>query len=107
MKLITAPIKRALDSNPLGSKDGLGKDAPVILKLFGGGRFSYFVTEAEKEGDDYRVYGWVVSPLGPDCDEFGYSMLSELLSLRFPPFNLPVERDRAVTPGKYTVRELI
>lgn len=106
MKLITAPIQKALDSNPLYSKDGLGKDAPVILKLFGGGRFTYLVTEAEKEGDDYRVFGWMVSPFGPDCDEFGYAMLSELLSLKFQ-FGLGVERDRSVTPNRYTVRDLI
>jgi hypothetical protein len=106
MKIITAPIQKALDSNPLCSKDEQGKDATVILKLFGGGRFTYLVTEAEKEGDDYRLYGWMVSPLGPDCDEFGYAMLNDLLSLRFQ-FGLGIERDRAVTPDKYKVWELI
>jgi hypothetical protein len=106
MKIITAPIQKALDSTPLYSKDGQGKDAKVILKLFGGGRFTYLVTEAEKNGDDYTVFGYCVSPLGPDCDEFGYASLNELLSLKFQ-FGLGIERDRGVTPGKYTVKELL
>ena len=106
MKIITAPIQKALDSNPLCSKDGQGNDAKVILKLFGGGRFTYLVTEADKEGDDYRVYGWMVSPLGPDCDEWGYAMLSDLLRLKFL-FGLGIERDRSVTPGKYSVADLV
>ena len=106
MKIITAPIQKALDSNPLYSKDGQGENAKVILKLFGAGRFTYLVTEADKEGDDYRVYGWMVSPLGPDCDEFGYAMLSDLLSLKFQ-FGLGIERDRSVTPNKFTVKELL
>ena len=110
MKIITAPIQKALDSNPLNSKDGQGTDAKVILKLFGGGRFTFLVTEAEKvvntSGDDYTVYGYCVSPLGPDCDEFGYASLNELLSLKFQ-FELGIERDRSVTPGRYTVADLI
>ena len=106
MKLITAPIRKALDSTPLYTNDGKGDDAPVIVKFFGGSRYSYFVTEAEKLDDDYRLYGFVVSPLGPDCDEWGYTMLSEITQVRFPPFGLPVERDRSVNPGQYTVAEL-
>lgn len=107
MKLITAPVRKALDSTPLYTNDGLGKDAPVIVKFFGGGRFTYLVTEANKEDNgDYTFFGWMVSPLGPDCDEFGYSTLSELESIRFP-FGLGIERDRQVTPGKYTVKELL
>ena len=106
MKIITAPIQKALDNTPLYSNDGKGKDAPVILKLFGGGRFTYLVTEAEKNGDDYTIYGWMVSPLGPDCDEFGYASLNELLSLKFQ-FGLGIERDRSVTPGRYSVADLI
>jgi hypothetical protein len=107
MKIITAPIQKALDNTPLYSKDGQGKDAKVILKLFGGGRFTYLVTEAQKNGDDYTVFGYCVSPLGPECDEFGYASLNELLSLKFQPFGLGIERDRSVVPNRYTVGDLI
>ena len=108
MKLITAPIRKALDSTPLYSKDGQGKDAKVLVKFFGGGRYTYLVTEAEKLDDgDYRFFGWCVSPLGPDCDEFGYSLFSEMAALKFPPFGLGLERDRYVMPNKHTVRDLL
>ena len=89
MKLITAPIRKALANTPPGSTDGKGKQAPVIVKFFGSGRFTYLVTEAELMPDgDYRFFGWMVSPLGPDCDEFGYVMFSEIADLKFPPFGL-------------------
>lgn len=108
MKLLTAPVRKALDSTPLsGTGTDLGFDAPVIVKFFGGGRYTLFVTEAESlEGGDYRFYGYVISPLGPDCDEWGYTLFSELEAVRFPPFGLRVERDTSVTPGRYTVRDL-
>ena len=35
----------------------------------------------------------------------GYVRLSELQSLRFPPFGLGVERDILVEPGKYKVKD--
>ena len=35
----------------------------------------------------------------------GYVRLSELQSLRFPPFGLGVERDILVEPGKYRVKD--
>ncbi len=109
MKLLTAPVRKALDNTPLsGTGTDLGFDAPVLVKFFGGSRYTLLVTEAESlEGGDYRLYGWCVSPLGPDCDEWGYTLFSELEAVRFPPFNLRVERDRYVNPRKYTVRELI
>lgn len=112
MNLITAPIKKAIEANPLGSKDGQGEDAKVIVKFFGGGRFSFFATEGDFQYDgngrveDITFFGWVVSPLGPDCDEWGYLSFRELEATRFPPFGLRVERDRGVTPGRYTVKEL-
>jgi len=107
MKLITAPVKKAFDNTPLYSKDGQGKDAKVLAKFFGGGRFTYLVTEAEAHDDEeYLFFGYCVSPLGPDCDEFGYMTMRELRALRFQ-FGLPVERDRSVDPNEYTVSELI
>jgi len=53
------------------------------------------------DGDvvDVRFFGFVVSGLGPDCDEWGYFSLRELMSVRFPPFGLPLERDLHWKPG--------
>ncbi len=109
MKLITKPVEKALDSTPLYSNDGkgLGKDVPVLVKFFGGSRFTYLVTEAEKNEDGgYLFFGWMVSPLGPDCDEWGYMDFDELKRIRFM-FGLKVERDMSVAPGKCTVAELL
>lgn len=111
MKLITAPVRKALDNTPLGSTDGKYSDRDdnkVLVKFFGSGRYTLLVTEAEKqENGDYLLYGYCVSGLGPDCDEWGYTLFSELEAVRFPPFGLRVERDRYVVPGKHTVRDLI
>ena len=56
---------------------------------------TWLITEAEREGDDWRLYGY--------CHifewEWGYLLLSELESLRLP-FGLGVERD-LYTGGKY------
>lgn len=106
MKLLTAPVLKALRNTPLGSTDGQGDEAKVLVKFFGGGRYTLLVTEAEERDNDFLLYGWCASPLGPDCDEYGYTLFSEMEAVRFPPFGLPVERDRYVDPGKSTVGEL-
>ena len=108
MKLLTAPVLKALNSTPLGSTDGQGTDAKVIVKFFGGGRYTLLVTEAEpRDGGDFLLYGWCVSPQGPDCDEWGYTLFSEMAATRFPPFGLSVERDRWVDSGKATVADFL
>jgi hypothetical protein len=74
MELLTQEVRKALP--PLYSQEAKGLDATVHVKFF----------------------GYVVSPLGPDCDELGYFSLSELQELRFPPYGLPIERDLYFTP---------
>ena len=94
MMLLTKANRAALP--PLYSQDGLGMDAVAHVKFFGSGRWTWYVTEWD--GDD-TFFGYVVSGLGPDCDELGYFSLEELRGLRFPPFGLPIERDRHFRPG--------
>ncbi len=58
------------------------------------------ITEAEREGDDWRLFGYC-------CIyewEWGYLMLSELASLRLP-FGFTIERD-IYTARKY-VRDFL
>jgi hypothetical protein len=75
-------------------QDGLAEEAIAHVKLFAtGGRFSYFVTEFD--GDD-RLFGYCISPLGRDCDEFGYQSLSELQNLRVG--MVVIERDLSFRP---------
>jgi hypothetical protein len=100
MMLLTKANLKALP--PLYSQEDKGLDAVAHVKFFGGGRGTWYATEFD--GDD-TFFGYIVSPLGSDCDELGYFSLSELLSVKFPPFGLGIERDRHFTP--VTLRELM
>lgn len=98
MMTLTKANRAALP--PLYSQDGKGMDAIAHVKLFGSGRWTWYVTEFD--GED-TMFGYVLSGLGQDCDELGYFSLAELESLSFPPFGLPIERDLHFTPC--TLRE--
>lgn len=89
MKLITKAIAKQLEAN---GNDGTAEVAP--LKLFDPyGRWTMYVFEID---DEQRMYGFVVSPLGEDCDEWGYTYLPEVEKLVF--FGSPrIERDRYFT----------
>lgn len=89
MKLMTKAIIERLPK--LGATDGKpSSEVKVPLKLFDPcGRLTYFVTEWD--GED-TLFGYMVSPLGADCDEFGYSSLTELTEVRNR-FGLGIERD--------------
>ena len=50
-------------------------DKVAVVKFFGPGRWTWFATEFD--GDDL-FFGYVLSGLGEDCDEWGYFSLSEL-----------------------------
>ena len=99
MKLITAPIKKLLEATPIYTHDEhKPSEIPVIAKFFApSGRFTFYVTESERydEGnrEDYRFYGFMVSPLGQQYDELGYITLGEMEAIRLP-FGLRIERDR-------------
>ena len=97
MKLLTKKILKSLP--PIGSQDGTKPpdQMTAYVKFFGGGRGTWFACEFD--GDD-TFFGYVISPIGPDGDEYGYFSLSDLQKLRLPPFGLPIERDRYFTPSR-------
>jgi hypothetical protein len=81
----------------LGAQDGVGDQAIAHVKLFiPGSRWTLFICEHDRS--DQIVFGWVVSPLGADCDEWGYASLHEIAALRVP-LGLPPERDLDFAPG--------
>lgn len=90
MKLTTAAIIKKFEKNPIGSQDGKGLDAKVLVKYFNPcGRGTWLITEAEKQEDgDWLLYGY--------CHiyewEWGYVSLRELESIKLP-FGLTIERD--------------
>lgn len=56
------------------------------------GRGTWYAIEGQPEEDDFLFYGYVVSPLGSDCDEWGYFTLGQLTSVKGPG-GLGIERD--------------
>jgi hypothetical protein len=75
------------------------EDPLCRVKLFQpGSRFTYYVVAAtEYEGIEGPVLtGYCVSPLGPDCDEFGDQALPEIARGRVG--GLPPERDLHFQP---------
>jgi len=104
MKLLTAEIKKKLP--PLYSTENVPTENKVaVCKFFDPtGRYTYYVVEGSPEGEDFIFFGYCVSPLGPDCDEWGNASLSEIASVKGR-FGLGIERDLHFTPTK--VSELI
>ena len=94
MKLITKKIENELAKYPLYSQDSKGKEAVAICKFFLQG-FTWYVLEAQKNGNDYEFFG-IVDGLEK---EYSYFSLSQLQSLRGR-WGLTVERDMYFKPTK-------
>ena len=75
-------------------------DKVAVLKFFDPcGRGTWYAVEGQAEEGDLCLFGWVASPLGPDCDEWGYFSLNELASVRNR-MGLGIERDMHFRPTK-------
>ena len=96
MKLITKTIETKFVKHPMYSTDSNNvKD--VLVKFFNPcGIGTWYVFEAEKNGDDWTFFGLV------DLyeKELGYFTLSELQSIKLP-FGLSIERDKYFDNYKY------
>jgi hypothetical protein len=91
MKLITKALMTKLQKNGRNAAE-TGESGDIVLKLFDPcGRFTFYVTDIAEDGD--TLFGFTVSPLGPDCDEWGYASLREIASIRNK-FGLGIERDK-------------
>lgn len=91
MKLITKEVENLIKKYPLYSQDGKGDNAKVIVKFFGGSAWSWYATEGNiLPNGDIEFFGLVTGGYEP---EYGYFTLSELTSVKFPPFGLGIERD--------------
>jgi len=103
MKILTAPIKRTLLANGEANQKmnmvyaGTKQiDHKPVLKLFGGSACTWLFTELDQDGD--TLFG--LTDIGHGEVELGYVSLRELLALKFPPFGLPIERDRWFSADK-------
>lgn len=92
MKLITKKIENVLSKYPLYSQDNKGENAVAICKFFLQG-FTWYVLEAQKNGNDYEFFG-IVDGLEK---EYGYFTLSQLQTLKGR-WGLGVERDMYFKP---------
>jgi Protein of unknown function (DUF2958) len=108
MELLTPAHKEAFRTRfSLGSQEGQLEDALVVVKLFHpASRFTFYVTEGSEEPDgDWMLFGYTVSALGKDCDEWGYGSLLELQKVET--LGLPMERDLDVPIGERTLKVLL
>jgi len=91
MKLITKTIRTKLEKNYREHND-----EDVVLKLFGGSNCTWLITQIEPDGD--TLCG--LADIGHGICEYGTVSLSELQSIKFPPFGLGIERDMFFKGGK-------
>lgn len=105
MKLITKALENKLRKFPPHAQEGKGENAEIIVKFFGGCAYTFLATEAEftEDGD---IYFFGKATLDGSFWEWGSVSLKELQSIRFPPFGLPIERDRYLESG-ITVAEYL
>lgn len=102
MKLITKEIQGLLPAL-YTNEERDPTEIKVPLKIFDpSGRYTFFVTEFD--GED-TLFGYCVSPLGPDCDELGYASLSEIQSVRNR-LGIGMERDIHWNP-ETTLRQVL
>lgn len=97
---MVGPVSRLLPPSvaatlpPLRSTEG--RDPLVLVKFFDPcGRWTLYVTEFDPV--DRLLFGYCRSPLGPDCDEYGYSSLDEIEETKNR-LGLGMERDLHWTP---------
>ena len=80
------------------------KDIKVIVKFFGGGQARWYAVEYDPET---RIFYGFASLFNDWNDECGSFSLDELEAIRFPPFNLGIERDMYLDPGEYNLQEIM
>ena len=91
MKILTKKIKSQLIKNhEKNILTGGEHDHEPVVKLFGGAACTWLLTELDPETN--IAFG--LCDIGQGLTEMGYVDMNELLALKFPPFGLPIERDR-------------
>jgi len=89
VKILTNPILKQLKANSARQQeDDVSMSTMPVVKLFGGGACTWLLSELD---DDGIAFG--LCDLGMGSPELGYVSMDELMSIKFPPFGLPIERD--------------
>jgi hypothetical protein len=101
MKLMTKALLKKLPPIYSTEKTPLEEKLAVIKFFFPMGRGTWYGIEYNPE--EKLFFGYVLSPLGSDCDELGYFSLAELESVKV--HGLKIERDLYFKPTK--LKELV
>lgn len=106
-KLFTKVVLANAKNYPLYSQDSKGDETVFWAKFFDPcGRYTFYVSEMEveviselgmRQMVEGTAFGYVVSPLGPDCDELGYTDLNEMSTVKNR-YGLTMERDMHFSP---------
>jgi len=97
MKLLTNPIRQKLIDNFKRNQKASGQlNLKPVVKFFGGSSATWLITELDPENQTF--FGLCDPGLG--FPELGSVSVRELFEVRFPPFGLPVERDRHFKASK-------
>jgi len=102
MKIITKAIEKAFEKQGDTSQKSMS-EIKIVMKLFGGGACTWYIYE-KLDDDTYMVF---VNLGDPEMAECGYVSMSELMSIKFPPFGLPIERDMHFEPLSRTLEDVI
>ncbi len=94
MKLLTKAIRKQLPKMRATENTPESQKMAVVKFFDPTGRATWYALEFD--GKD-EFFGYVVSPLGPDCDEYGYFSLAELESITVR-MGLKIERDLHFKP---------
>ena len=102
MKIITKAIEKAFAKQGDTSQKSMS-EIKIVMKLFGGGACSWYIYE--KLDDD--IYMAFVNLGDNEMAECGTVSMQEIMSIKFPPFGLGVERDMYFDPLSKTLEDVI
>jgi len=77
---------------PLYANEGASEREIIIRLKYFLASFTWLVAECEKRDDDVLFYGYVINHSMPDCSEWGYFTLNQLMEVILPS-GIGVERD--------------
>lgn len=103
MKIITKAIEKAFEKQGYtGNKSA--KDIKIVLKLFNPcGAGTWYIYE-KLDDDTYMCFANLNDPEMAEC---GTVSMSELMSLKFRPFGLGIERDMHFEPLSRTLEDVM
>ncbi len=92
MKLLTKEIEQKLQQASR-LPDKAPEDTPIVVRYFTpDAQATWWITEGEPVGGDWRLFGFADLFGDTSCAELGYTMLSDIQKVRGG-LGLPVERD--------------